>query len=327
MSVRVGWSAPQADTGRHPPPSSSSAPALIGNLSGSSCACLTSGWPIGRYWSRPPGPNRRYSPNTNRCFKPRPVTKPTLPISALLRPILATWHLPHYLLLHAWAAQLPEIYTICMRMSIKSTFPPGSPASAPPLFLTPGRSHLNPSHFQLSRAVPSNSRLQRKASSTRVLGSCCAAALPQSCFFVSPTQQSRAAGKAHSRRQGRCLTLDIQITLFPWGRRPLSDVLLQFYTRSWLPIIWCPFAKLLILFFGCCLTNNNPLSMGELTFPLFDVLSFLHTWEISVCLQRDGFMYDWQWLTNGKPTRILNNTTRVDKLFCQISSSHPVPHI
>ena len=112
-------------------------------------------------------------------------------------------------------AQLPEIYTICMRMSIKSTFPPGSPASAPPLFLTPGRSHLNPSHFQLSRAVPSNSRLQRKASSTRVLGSCCAAALPQSCFFVSPTQQSRAAGKAHSRRQGRCLTLDIQITLFP----------------------------------------------------------------------------------------------------------------
>ena len=78
--------------GRHPPPSSSSAPALIGNLSGSSCACLTSGWPIGRYWSRPPGPNRRYSPNTNRCFKPRPVTKPTLPISALLRPILATWH-------------------------------------------------------------------------------------------------------------------------------------------------------------------------------------------------------------------------------------------
>ena len=202
--------------GRHPPPSSSSAPALIGNLSGSSCACLTSGWPIGRYWSRPPGPNRRYSPNTNRCFKPRPVTKPTLPISALLRPILATWHLPHYLLLHAWAsAQLPEIYTICMRMSIKSTFPPGSPASAPPLFLTPGRSHLNPSHFQLSRAVPSNSRLQRSASSTRVLGSCCAAALPQSCFFVSPTQQSRAAGKAHSRRQGRCLTLDIQITLFP----------------------------------------------------------------------------------------------------------------
>ena len=92
---------------------------------------------------------------------------------------------------------------------------PGSPASAPPLFLTPGRSHLNPSHFQLSRAVPSNSRLQRGASSTRVLASCCAAALPQSCFFVSPTQQSRAAGKAHSRRQGRCLTLDIQITLFP----------------------------------------------------------------------------------------------------------------
>ena len=76
---RAGSSAdrPEEPIGRHPPPSSSSAPALIGNLSGSSCACLTSGWPIGRYWSRPPGPNRRYSPNTNRCFKPGP--SPTQP--------------------------------------------------------------------------------------------------------------------------------------------------------------------------------------------------------------------------------------------------------
>ena len=170
------------------------------------------------YWPVLVSPPRPQSPILSQyesMLQTSPSHQPTLPISALLRPILATWHLPHYLLLHAWAAQLPEIYTICMRMSIKSTFPPGSPASAPPLFLTPGRSHLNPSHFQLSRAVPSNSRLQRKASSTRVLASCCAAALPQSCFFVSPTQQSRAAGKAHSRRQGRCLTLDIQITLFP----------------------------------------------------------------------------------------------------------------
>ena len=116
---------PEEPIGRHPPPSSSSAPALIGNLSGSSCACLTSGWPIGRYWSRPPGPNRRYSPNTNRCLKPGPSPtqpRPLKPRFIVFLP-LDVCRTIHFCTIGA--AQLAEMCTICMRMSIELDFPTG----------------------------------------------------------------------------------------------------------------------------------------------------------------------------------------------------------
>lgn len=209
---RAGSSAdrPEEPIGRHPPPSSSSAPALIGNLSGSSCACLTSGWPIGRYWSRPPGPNRRYSPNTNRCFKPGPSPTQPRPLEPCFIVFLP---LGVCRTIHFCTAGQPNSQR-CIRFACacpsNSTFPPGSPMpamSAPPLFLPPSGSHLNPSHFQLSPGAEPQSS-SPSTSSGRVLFSRRAAALPQSCFFVSPTQQSRAAGAAHSRRQGRCFTPD-----------------------------------------------------------------------------------------------------------------------
>lgn len=152
---RAGSSAdrPEEPIGRHPPPSSSSAPALIGNLSGSSCACLTSGWPIGRYWSRPPGPNRRYSPNTNRCFKPGPSPTQPRPLEPCFIVFLP---LGVCRTIHFCTAGQPNSQR-CIRFACacpsNSTFPPGSPMpamSAPPLFLPPSGSHLNPSHFQLS---------------------------------------------------------------------------------------------------------------------------------------------------------------------------------
>ena len=201
---------PEEPIGRHPPPSSSSAPALIGNLSGSSCACLTSGWPIGRYWSRPPGPNRRYSPNTNRCLKPARHQASLAPLSLVLS---SSCHLT--CAAPFTSAQLGQPNSQrCVRFACacpsNSTFPPGSPTPAtwtPPLFLPPGGPHLNPSHFQLSPGAEPQSS-SPSTSSGGVVFSWRAAALPQSCFFVSPTQQSRAAGAAHSRRQGRCFTPD-----------------------------------------------------------------------------------------------------------------------
>ena len=108
------------------------------------------------YWPVLVSPPRPQSPILSQyesMLQTWPVTNPASPPQTPLYRLLATWHVPHYSLLHGWAAQLAEIYTICMRMSIQSTFPPGSPMPAipaPPLFLAPGSSHLNPSHFQLS---------------------------------------------------------------------------------------------------------------------------------------------------------------------------------
>ena len=80
MSVRVGWSAVQADRapGIPPPPPLLAPPRtdrkLIGQLRSLS-DLLPHYWPV---LVSPQGPNRRYSPNTNRCLKRGLVSNPTL---------------------------------------------------------------------------------------------------------------------------------------------------------------------------------------------------------------------------------------------------------